>query len=350
VPCIKTGQRPETGALPLRSGNAGQGLAAKTRPGAGTACVRVLVTHPASGADIRPLRAARHQTEPIWMKLPADDAFRATLEADPALVRFSSLGAIIDGYEEAVEAFHAHFEPHFARNNIENALYHKQRYIFILQQEYTGRVLDVGNDKPFLTFVTISYDIPRSPFELHRVDIEADPLPFPDGHFESAILAEVIEHLWRDPALICAELNRVLKPGGTILLTTPNPCEKHALVSVLWQSNPNQRGKIYRMLESGHLHMWTVAELQVLLEAHGFDAEDAETHDFWGYTAPDPLLDELIAKVAPYPELMGECTVIVARKLHDQPVVIYPQELFPDGGPVAFEGAIRSYASRQAPG
>lgn len=46
-------------------------------------------------------------------------------------------------------------------------------------------------------------------------------LPFADGSFDLVWCSEVIEHL-QDPAFSLAELRRVTKPGGLLVLTTPN--------------------------------------------------------------------------------------------------------------------------------
>lgn len=47
-------------------------------------------------------------------------------------------------------------------------------------------------------------------------------LPFPEGSFDLAIAIEVIEHVTDKPGLI-AQIWRVLRPGGRVFLTTPNP-------------------------------------------------------------------------------------------------------------------------------
>ena len=47
------------------------------------------------------------------------------------------------------------------------------------------------------------------------------PFPFAEDEFDLAWCTEVIEHLL-DPAFTIAELKRVLKPGGLLIMTTPN--------------------------------------------------------------------------------------------------------------------------------
>jgi SAM-dependent methyltransferase len=45
--------------------------------------------------------------------------------------------------------------------------------------------------------------------------------PFPNATFSLALCIEVVEHLLQ-PELMIAEVHRVLKPGGVLILTTPN--------------------------------------------------------------------------------------------------------------------------------
>ena len=58
---------------------------------------------------------------------------------------------------------------------------------------------------------------PRLRFEVQ--DIES--LPYDDGAFDLVVSCETIEHVPHPPVAV-AELARVLRPGGTLLLTTPN--------------------------------------------------------------------------------------------------------------------------------
>ncbi len=51
--------------------------------------------------------------------------------------------------------------------------------------------------------------------------VTADRLPYPDGAFDLVTCLEVIEHVG-DPLALVAELARVTRPGGTLILTCPN--------------------------------------------------------------------------------------------------------------------------------
>lgn len=53
-----------------------------------------------------------------------------------------------------------------------------------------------------------------------RLNLE-QPLPFPDGAFDAVASLEGVEHLLL-PARCLAELCRVLRPGGVLVLTVPN--------------------------------------------------------------------------------------------------------------------------------
>lgn len=51
--------------------------------------------------------------------------------------------------------------------------------------------------------------------------LDADDLLFPDGHFDTVVAGEVLEHV-KDPGAVLTELGRVLRPGGRLVVTVPN--------------------------------------------------------------------------------------------------------------------------------
>lgn len=57
--------------------------------------------------------------------------------------------------------------------------------------------------------------------ECEQVDLEQSPLPYDDATFDVVVSLDVIEHL-EDADLYLSEINRVLKFGGHVILSTPN--------------------------------------------------------------------------------------------------------------------------------
>ena len=289
---------------------------------------------------------------------PASAALKNRLDLDVFLqkVDLDYLGA---DYERVSLEFHKHLA-FGADEHHENALFHKKRYLDLLGRKWIGRTLDLGDDKPFLayflrrfnpdtTFDVISNEIPETPFVLHEVDIEREPFPFDDAVFDNVIFTEVIEHLWRNPSHCVFEMNRVLKIGGQAYVTTPNACDRHSLVCILWQANPNQRSGYYASLESGHLHLWTAAHLRLLFESHGFRVKDLTTADLYGHTKHDETIERFIAEISQFRDLMNEAVVLSALKAKQIPAAVYPLEIFPDGIPVQFTGAITGFVTGVTP-
>lgn len=56
---------------------------------------------------------------------------------------------------------------------------------------------------------------------LQTLDVVTSKLPFDDNMFDVVLALDIVEHLTRDD-LVFDEIARVLKPGGRVLITTPN--------------------------------------------------------------------------------------------------------------------------------
>jgi glycosyltransferase involved in cell wall biosynthesis/SAM-dependent methyltransferase len=59
-------------------------------------------------------------------------------------------------------------------------------------------------------------------YAFQQFNIEADTFPYDDNFFDVVLCCEIIEHLLSDPVHALTEIRRVLKPGGDLVLTTPN--------------------------------------------------------------------------------------------------------------------------------
>jgi 2-polyprenyl-3-methyl-5-hydroxy-6-metoxy-1,4-benzoquinol methylase len=116
----------------------------------------------------------------------------------------------------------------------------------IAEKGLGGRILDYGAGIGHLTrrllacqrFERVSaVDMRGAPGDLASVVewIEQDlnvPLPGCDNAFDVVVAAEVIEHL-ENPRLMIREIFRILRPGGTAIVTTPNNESWRSLLALL---------------------------------------------------------------------------------------------------------------------
>lgn len=100
------------------------------------------------------------------------------------------------------------------------------------------------------------------------------PTDLSEAHFDVVLLLEVAEHLndaYLDGTL--AEVARLLKQGGVVVITTPNEED----ISKSKKFCP-ECGAIFH--EWQHLRSWSVPSLSACLKQHGFNLRSVKTLDF----------------------------------------------------------------------
>ncbi|MCO6498454.1 MAG: class I SAM-dependent methyltransferase [Chitinophagaceae bacterium] len=77
-------------------------------------------------------------------------------------------------------------------------------------------------------YTGVDFEGGGNPYNKAKVDVyyNGSTLPFSDGEYDNVLTTEVIEHVF-NPDEIIKELNRVLKPGGLLLLTCPFAWPEH---------------------------------------------------------------------------------------------------------------------------
>ena len=184
---------------------------------------------------------------------------------------------------------------------------HLKRFCFtfdFLPRVENARVLDVGIGQGFLDYCikkVLNYEVTgvdaqREETESWRrrlteegiqfklCDISQEPLPFDEASFDIVLFLEVIEHLFPPRAfLVLKEINRVLKPGGFLVMSTPNQAGLgHRLGLLIGRSVLNleayfhQDGATY-----GHIFEYTGSQLQQLLTTAEFHCDSLEFKDFY---------------------------------------------------------------------
>ena len=104
-------------------------------------------------------------------------------------------------------------------------------------------------------------------------DVESGPFPFPDGSFDVVMASEIIEHLHFNPYRLLKESFRVLKPGGRILITTPNISRLDNVIRLVRGQNIHSEisgrfdESFSSILSSRHIREFTSSDLGYMLEA-----------------------------------------------------------------------------------
>ena len=111
---------------------------------------------------------------------------------------------------------------------------------------------------------------------LTLVQGDAMALPFPDEKFDHVVCSEVLEHLERDD-VAARELFRVLKPGGTLVVTVPSanfPFTWDPPNWVLKRVGRSLRGeRPWSGIWYGHRRLYTWRSLKALVTEAGFTIE-----------------------------------------------------------------------------
>lgn len=77
----------------------------------------------------------------------------------------------------------------------------------------------------------VRYDGLPSDVDFHPADLDAARLPLPDASVDTAAAVEVIEHL-ENPRAFVRELARIVRPGGWVVVTTPNQLSALSLLTL----------------------------------------------------------------------------------------------------------------------
>jgi len=95
---------------------------------------------------------------------------------------------------------------------------------------------------------------------LNFIEASALELPFADASFDSVICSEVLEHIF-DHRGVIKELERVLRPGGTLIVSVPRAWPERLC---WWLSDP------YHEAAGGHIRIFGRRELQRLIASRSF--------------------------------------------------------------------------------
>jgi SAM-dependent methyltransferase len=100
--------------------------------------------------------------------------------------------------------------------------------------------------------------------DLPIAKVDDTRLPFPDRAFSTIVSLDVFEHI-PDTDAHLREVRRVLVPGGTYLLQTPNKWTNVVFETIRWRS--------FTAFRADHCSLHSFREIKARFAKHGFDVE-----------------------------------------------------------------------------
>jgi SAM-dependent methyltransferase len=136
--------------------------------------------------------------------------------------------------------------------------------------------------------------------------------PHDDGMYDLVIACEILEHLPNDPMALFAEANRVLKPGGQILLTTPNIASSRGVEALLQGFQPYLFCSFPRSPRDRHVIEFDRHQLALMLHCAGFEP-NVWTENCW--SEPNPTAMDVLKRHGFPTEHRGDNLFTLSRKI-----------------------------------
>ncbi len=157
--------------------------------------------------------------------------------------------------------------------------------------------------------------------DIDLFDAEKDPYPYANASFDTVLCCELIEHLFEDPMHMMSEINRILKPGGHLVLTTPNIGSLRSVSAILLGYHPAFFPAYIRPrvegeeAEARHNREYVPMEVSHLLTDSGFEVVRLETGEFLDEPHPEfAWVTHLLKRYNLSHDLRGDGIYAVARK------------------------------------
>lgn len=137
--------------------------------------------------------------------------------------------------------------------------------------DYEVSALDVGPERFSRAIASLGLDVVKC-------DVETQPAPFAADTFDAVLFNELFEHLRINPVFTLGEVHRVLRPGGSLLLSTPNLRSFRGVRNLLLHNQGHAASAdVYRQYEKlatlghmGHVREYTTREVGEFLAHVGF--------------------------------------------------------------------------------
>lgn len=139
----------------------------------------------------------------------------------------------------------------------------------------------------------------------------SDTFPFADGLFDGVFAGDIIEHLF-DIDTFFKECSRVLKPGGILVITTPNLAALQDRFRFLFGHSPKQI-QPYHEFYKLHIRPFTLKMLKYSFKKFGFEVKGCSSNFvIWKVWGRYILYSRVMARLVP---AIGRSLIVCGRKI-----------------------------------
>jgi 2-polyprenyl-3-methyl-5-hydroxy-6-metoxy-1,4-benzoquinol methylase len=204
----------------------------------------------------------------------------------------------------------------------EAAIYRMVAQAFEGRHSGGGKIVDVGCGAGqlwpvvhewFDTYIGIDvvrYEEFPTEAQFHMADLDSEPLPLPGGSAEVVASVETIEHL-ENPRAFMRELVRVAKPGGWIVITTPNQLSLLSLLTLLTKRQ-------FNAFQNVHYPAHLTALLEVDLQRIAGECGLRDVSFLYSLEGRLPMTPWHYPKflASTFPRRLSDNILLIARKSH----------------------------------
>lgn len=209
-----------------------------------------------------------------------------------------SVADLYASVEEIIENIPDHLQQ-WGTNYYKSQRHRLQRDIGVVEGfEPDGHLLEIGG-APFLisaaikrmgrTLTTLDAAperfaalIEKEGLDVRACDVEQQDFPVEDHSIDYVLFCEVFEHLRIHPLETLRKIKKALKPGGTMLLSTPNLYGYPAMKRYLLGQGSTTNSPVYEFSKldeighMGHIREYAPNEIRLFLQNAGFEVTDFE--------------------------------------------------------------------------
>ncbi len=186
--------------------------------------------------------------------------------------------------------------------NFDYFSFHKHRFDFLLEilKDYFkpgAKFLDIGSFNGYLMLGAklIGYEASGTDlkefvegvkdfssfynFNNLPADLSLEPIPYPENSYDLILFSETLEHLNFYPLDLFKEINRVLKPGGLVIITTPNLIRANNVLKMIAGRSINH--EIEKTYGPGtHYREYSFKEIKYLCQVSGLTISSHQALNF----------------------------------------------------------------------